>query len=148
MHPNQDEIYQCVGNRFGLILYNPTDREGASEEAVNLKEGLYSVQCQVFKAEWTTKPEIYSLRDDGASRAANGNLLIVHVCVMSHGTAGTVRSEDGDRCVLFNDLMVRITRIVSDRLPVVHTNLCMLVMDWALTGFLGILKILFSQRRK
>ena len=120
---NQEEIYQCLGYRFGLILYNPTDREGASEEAVNLKEGLHSVECQVFKAEWTTKPEIYSLIDDGASRAANGNLLIV--CVMSQGTAGTVRS-----------------------LPEVHTNLCMLVMDWALTGFLGILKILFSQRRK
>ena len=118
---NQDELYQCGANRFGLILYNPTDREGASEEAVNLKEGLHSVECQVFKAEWTTKPEIYSLIDDGASRAANGNLLIV--CVMSHGTAGTLRSEDGDRCVLINDLMVRITRIVSDSLTVVRTKL-------------------------
>ena len=104
--------------KFGLILYNPSDRDGAVEEADNLQSGLQAVGCQVIRAEWTTKPQIYRLIDDGAMRAAEGSLLIV--CIMSHGTAGTLRSEDGDGCVLINDLMVRLTRNVPEDLPVVR----------------------------
>ena len=54
--------------------------------------GLQAVGCEVSRRKWTTKPEVYSLIDDGARRAAEGSLLIV--CIMSHGTAGTLRSEE------------------------------------------------------
>ena len=112
-------MYDIMTEKFGLILYNPSDREGAVEEADNLQSGLQAVGCQVIRAEWTTKSQIYSLIDDGARRAAEGSLLIV--CIMSHGTAGTLRSEDGDKCVLINDLMVRLTRNLPDNLPMVRT---------------------------
>ena len=104
--------------KFGLILYNPSDRDGAVEEADNLQSGLQAVGCEVSRRKWTTKPEIYRLIDDGARRAAEGSLLIV--CIMSHGTAGTLKSEDGDGCVLINDLMVRLTRNVWEDLPMVR----------------------------
>ena len=73
----------------------------------------------MIRAEWTTKPQIYRLIDDGAMSAAEGSLLIV--CIMSHGSAGTLRSEDGDKSVLINDLIVRLTRNVQDNLPMVRT---------------------------
>ena len=111
-------MYDVKSKKFGLILYNPSDRDGAEEEANNLQSGLQAVGCQGFRAEWTTKSQIYSLIDDGARRAAEGLLLIV--CIMSHGTAGTLRSEDGDKCVLINDLMVRLTRNVPEDLPMVR----------------------------
>ena len=111
-------MYDLKSKKFCLILYNPSDRDGAVEEADNLQSGLQAVGCQVFKTKWTTKPEIYSLIDDGARRAAEGSLLIV--CIMSHGTAGTLRSEDGDGCVLINVLMVRLTRNVPEDLPMVR----------------------------
>ena len=104
--------------KYGLILYNPSDRDGAVEEADNLQSCLKAVGCQVIREEWKKKAEIYRLIDDGARRAAECSLLIV--CVMSHGTAGTLRSEDGDGCVLINDLMVRLTRSIPDNLPMVR----------------------------
>ena len=51
-------------------------------------------------------------------RSGEGSLLIV--CIMSHGTAGTLRSEDGDGCVLINDLMVILTRNIREDLPMVR----------------------------
>ena len=113
-----EEVYDISTGKYGLILYNPSDRDGAVKEADTVQSGLQSVGCQVIRAEWKKKAEIYSLIDDGARRAAKGSLLIV--CIMSHGTAGTLRSEDGDGCVLINDLMVRLTRNVSEDLHMVR----------------------------
>ena len=33
----------CYEKKFGFILYNPSDREGAVEEADNLQSGLQAV---------------------------------------------------------------------------------------------------------
>ena len=73
--------------------------------------------------EWTTKTAIYSFIKDGARRAAQGSLLIV--CIMSHGSAGTLRSEDGDGCVLINDLIARLTGRLPEDLPLVSPRLPM-----------------------
>ena len=86
----------------------------------------------MINRKWTTKPEIYSLIDDGARRAGEGSLLIV--CIMSHGTAGTIRSEDGDKCVFINDLMVRLTRNLPDNFPMVRTLTFILGQD----GYSGV----------
>ena len=42
---------------------------------------------------------------------------------MSHGSAGTVRSEDGDGCVLINDLIARLTGRLPEDLPLVSPRL-------------------------
>ena len=125
-------MYDIESEKFGLILYNPSDREGAVKEADNLQSGLQAVGCEVIRRKWTTKPEIYRLIDDGARRAAEGSLLIV--CIMSHGTAGTLRSEDGDKCVLINDLMVILTRSLPDNLPMVSMFAFILGQD----GYSGV----------
>ena len=119
---DEGEVYQVGTVRHGLILYNPTDREGAVEEADNLQSGLQAVGCQVIREEWTTKIQLYKGIADGL-RAADGRSVLT-VCVMSHGTAGTLRSEDGDGSVLINDLMVLLTRSVPDNVPMVRKEKC------------------------
>ena len=114
--PPQHDI---KSEKFGLILYNPSDREGAVEEADNLQSGLQAVGCQVIRAEWTTKAELSQRIRDGLQRITDRTLLIV--CIMSHGTAGTLRCEDDNRSVAFNDVMFEFTRRLPPDLPVVRS---------------------------
>ena len=62
-----------------MILYNPSDRDGAVEEADNLQSGLKAVGCQVFREEWTTKVQLNKCMADGL-RAADGCSVLI-VCV-------------------------------------------------------------------
>ena len=42
-------MYDVKSKKFGLILYNPSDRDGAVEEADNLQSGLQAVGCEVSR---------------------------------------------------------------------------------------------------
>ena len=112
-----EEEYDISTGKYGLILYNPSDRDGAVEEADNLQSGLQAVGCHIFRKEWTTKVQLYKCIADGL-RAAEGCSVLI-VCVMSHGTAGTLRSEDGDGCVIINDIIHRFQREIPDFTPLV-----------------------------
>ena len=112
-------MYDVKSEKFGLILYNPSDREGAVEEADNLQSGLQAVGCQVFREEWTTKAELSKLIRDGLQRITDCTLLIV--CIMSHGTAGALRCDDDSRSVAFNDVMFEFTRKLPPELPMVRS---------------------------
>ena len=114
-----EEVYDMSTGKYGLILYNPSDRDGALEEADNLQSGLKAVGCQVFKAEWTTKAEISKQNKDGLQRITDCTLLIV--CIMSHGTAGALRCDDDNRSVALNDVMFEFTRKLPPELPMVRT---------------------------
>ena len=100
-----------------MILYNPSDRDGAVEEADNLQSGLQAVGCQVFREEWTTKRELSTLIDKGVKKAAGCSLLVV--CIMSHGTAGTLKFQDG--YIVFNDVLLEFTRKVAKDVPMVSS---------------------------
>ena len=105
--------------RFGIILYNRSDREGAVEEADNLQSGLQAVGCQVFREEWTTKRELSTLIDKGVRKAAGCSLLVV--CIMSHGTAGTLKCQDDNGYIVFNDVLLEFTRKVAKDVPMVSS---------------------------
>ena len=47
----------CYEKKFGFILYNPSDREGAVEEADNLQSGLQAVGSQVIREPCTPKAQ-------------------------------------------------------------------------------------------
>ena len=74
-------MYDVKSEKFGLILYNPSDRDGAIEEADNLQSGLQAVRCQVIREELTTKAELSKQIRDGLQRITDCSLLIV--CIMS-----------------------------------------------------------------
>ena len=118
MHPNQDEIYQCVGNRFGLILYNPLSRDGSDEEAYGLRSGLMAIGCYVIISKWTTKVELSKLMDQGLALCSGCSFLFV--CIMSHGNAGTLRCADGDGSIIINDVIFQFTRKLSSEVPMVR----------------------------
>ena len=110
-------IIGCNEKKFGLILYNPSDRDGAVEKADNLQSGLQAVGCQVFREEWTTKRELSTLIDKGVRQAAGCSLLVV--CIMSHGTAGTLTCQDDNGYIVFNDVLLEFTRKVAKDVPMV-----------------------------
>ena len=113
-------IVDCYGKKFGIILYNPSDRDGAVEEADNLQSGLQAVGCQVFREEWTTKRELSTLIDKGVKKAAGCSLLVV--CIMSHGTAGTLKCQDDDGYIVFNDVLLEFTRKLATDVPMVSSS--------------------------
>ena len=111
-------IIGCNEKKFGLILYNPSDRDGAVEKADNLQSGLRAVGCQVFREEWTTKRELSTLIDKGVRQAAGCSLLTV--CIMSHDTAGTLRCEKGEtRDIVINDVIQKLRGKQSELTPLV-----------------------------
>ena len=109
-------MYVVKSRKFGLILYNPSDRDGAVEEADNLQSGLQAVGCQVFREEWITKRELSTLIDEGVRKAAGCSLLVV--CIMSLGTAGTYECHYG--YIVFNDVLLEFTRKVAKEVPTVR----------------------------
>jgi hypothetical protein len=102
-----------------LILYNPVSRDGALEEADNLKSGLEAVGCKVIREEWRTKVQLSKLIDEGVQSAVGCSLLIV--CIMSHGRAGKLECEDGDGFIIINDILFQFSRKIPAYLPMVCT---------------------------
>ena len=114
---NNEHVYDIDGGKFGLILYNPKDRDGAVEEANNLESSLHAIGCQVMKEEWTTKVSLRAHIDHAMDQMAGNSLLVV--CIMSHGNAGKLKCADGDKEMIINDILVLITRQIPDDLPMV-----------------------------
>ena len=111
-------IVDCYEKKFGIILYNPSGREGAVEEAHNFQSGLQAVGCHVIRAEWTTKRELSSLIDEGVNIVAGCSLLVV--CIMSHGGAGTLRCEEGEtREIVINDVIQKLRGKLPELTPLV-----------------------------
>ena len=71
----------------------------------------------MFREEWTTKRELSTLIDKSVRTAAGCSLLVV--CIMSHGTAGTLKCQDG--YIVFNDVLLEFTRKVVKDVPMVST---------------------------
>ena len=115
---NDDDGYEISGGLFGLVLYNPNDRDGAVEEANNLESSLNAIGCQVMKEEWTTKVTLRTHIDHAMDQMAGNSLLVV--CIMSHGNAGKLKCDDGDTEMIINDILVLITRQIPDDLPMVR----------------------------
>ena len=107
--------------RFGLVLYNTENRDGAEAEAKIMNKSLVETGFATRMKEWTYSYELFGEMSETtlAEMVSNGLSLLV-ISIMSHGTAGTLRSEDGDGCVLINDLMVILTRNVREDLPTVR----------------------------
>ena len=98
-------------------MYNPSSRDGAVEEADNLKSGLEAVGCQVIREQWRTKVQLSKLIDEGLRSAVGCSLLMV--CIMSHGHAGKLKCEDGDGFIVINDVLFQFSRKLPKNLPLV-----------------------------
>ena len=115
---NDNDVYEVSGGLLGLVLYNPSDRDGAVEEANNLESSLRAIGCQVMKEEWTTKVKLRAHIDFAMDQMAGNSLLVV--CIMSHGNAGKLKCDDGDKEMIINDILVLITRQIPNDLPMVR----------------------------
>ena len=104
-------------------MYNPSSRDGAVEEADNLKSGLEAVGCQVIREQWRTKVQLSKLIDEGLRSAVGCSLLMV--CIMSHGRAGNLKCEPhcegGDSFIVINDIIQKFKTKLPKDLPMVRS---------------------------
>ena len=114
---DDENVYDCGSKPFALISYNPTSRNGALEEALDLQSGLESLQCQVFSQKWDTKLELSTAIRQGI-QSASGCLLLV-VCLMSHGRAGVLMCSDDNNRIALNDVMFEFNRKLESNVPLV-----------------------------
>ena len=110
-------VYDYGSKPFALILYNPTSRNGALEEALDLQSGLESLQCQVFSQTWDTKLELSTAIRQGIQSASGCSLFVV--CLMSHGRAGVLMCSDDTNRIALNDVMFEFNRKLASNVPLV-----------------------------
>ena len=106
--------------RHALILYNPTDRRGATEEADMLLEGLTHVGFDVLSHTWSHPTqlldEMRSLLMQLVSKTS-----VFFIGIMTHGHDGMLRGV-GDSEVPVNDVLMLINDILPQHVPMVRRN--------------------------
>ena len=110
---------QQKSKRYGLILFNSEDRQGAFEEADGLEQALWASGCDVIKMEWCGAVELHNMIDS-AMTSIVGNCSLLIVCLMSHGSRGVLSGSCGGR-VTVNDVLHQLTFCLPSnmRIPMV-----------------------------
>ena len=111
---DDSDSYDLSGGIIGVILYNPTDRDGAELEADHLESGLRPHASHVIKNAWSTERELFQHMDIDI---VGFSALVI--CISSHGMAGTLRCEDGDGAVAINDILFKLSRHLPCWMPLV-----------------------------
>ena len=106
--------------RYGLVLYNPADREGAESEANAMNECLNKAGFHTRIKQWK---HTYELNEETCitrmqELAAEGLSLLV-VCIMSHGTAGVLR-DSGGAAMPITDILSNMRIGLPECLPLVR----------------------------
>lgn len=99
----EDKVYNCSSNPIGLVIYNPHGRDGAEVEADDLEDGLNEAGFSVIRGKWTTKVQLCALIDSVMKSISGCTLLFV--CIMSHGSAGKLKTAEGDCVMIINDIL-------------------------------------------
>ena len=106
---------------FGLILCNISDREGANEEANNIKIALESIGCEVIKIEWSAAHELGAKMDSILDSGILRNCSLLTVCMMTHGYRGVFSGSHGTE-VPVNDVLNQLSVSLPDYLPLVSMS--------------------------
>ena len=112
---------QTYMKRYGLVLYNPADREGAESEANDMNECLNKAGFHTRIKQWK---HTYELNEETCitrmqELAAEGLSLLV-VCIMSHGTVGVLR-DSGGAAMPITDILSNMRIGLPECLPLVRT---------------------------
>lgn len=112
-----ESVQKSVSQKYGLILYNPSDREGANIEFDSLKKALESAGCHVFKSTWKNTFELENCLETALKRIS-ADCSLLFVCLMAHGTMGKLKGNGGSE-VSINQILCQITTRISCSVPVV-----------------------------
>ena len=111
------DSYDLSKGILGVILYNPTDRDGAEEEANILESSLRSHASHVIREAWSTQCELALSISKSLNSDISGYSALL-VCISAHGTAGNLCGKDGS-VVAINDILFQFTRRLPAEMPLV-----------------------------
>ena len=86
---------QEKSKRYGMILYNTSNRPGAIEEADNLYRALAAAGTQTSNYEFSGSTELRKTIKTALQVIISDCSLLV-VCVMSHGGRGSISGDRGE----------------------------------------------------
>lgn len=103
--------------RYGLILFSSAGRPGASEEADDLTKALEATGFDVIKTEWSEAGELQRIIDSAMESMVDDCSLML-VCLMSHGSRGSLRSLDREE-VPVNNILHQLSYHLPKSVPMV-----------------------------
>ena len=106
--------------RFGLVLYNTKNRDGAEAEAKVMNESLVQTGFATRMKEWTYSYELFGEMSETAivEMVSNGLSLLV-ISIMSHGTAGMLR-DSGGSAIAITEVLSHLKSKLPEKLPLVR----------------------------
>ena len=87
---------QGVCRRYAIILYSSKEREGAVQEAEDMRQALEVARFQVIMYEWCNTDEVI-LQLHYILRGIMANCSLLTVCTMSHGYRGVLTDTEGNK---------------------------------------------------
>ena len=108
---------QEKSKRYGMILYNTSNRPGAIEEADNLCRALTAAGCQASKCEFSGSLELQNIISDRLQAIVTDCSLLV-VCVMAHGGRGAVSGGVGEE-IPINTILQHLAHHLPKFIPLV-----------------------------
>ena len=113
-----------IDDQHVLILYNPHDREGASDEAIVLEYVFEDIGFKHRLCEWNSTHELLSMMRE-AVQALPSTASVLVVCVMSHGRQGSLTDREGVQ-VPVNYILNQLKQDLPDETPLV----CVLIVQF------------------
>ena len=104
-----------------MIFCNISNREGANEEAYNIRLALKSIGCEVFEIEWSAAHELGAKMDSILDSGILRNCSLLTVCIMTHGYRGVFSGSDGTE-VPVNNVLNQLSVSLPEYLPLVSMS--------------------------
>ena len=101
-----------------LILYNTTSRPGAEDEATNLDDALRAAGfTERTGLQWTEASELHNMIESCLDAVVNTCSLLM-VCLMSHGSIGSLEAGGGNRTQV-NSILHQLKQKLPSKIPLV-----------------------------
>ena len=101
-----------------LILYNTTNRPGAENEATNLDDALRAAGfTERTGLQWTEASELHNMIESCLDAVVNTCSLLM-VCLMSHGSIGSLEAGGGNRTQV-NSILHQLKQKLPPKIPLV-----------------------------
>ena len=101
-----------------IILYNATNRPGAENEAKNLDDALKAAGYgERTGLQWTKASELHNMIESCVDAVVNTCSLLM-VCLMSHGSIGSLEAGGGNRTQV-NSILHQLKQKLRLKIPLV-----------------------------
>ena len=103
---------------YALILYTTVQRLGGQEEATYLEDALRMAGFEVIKLEWHSTDQLSTFFEYKLRPIAD-NCSLLMVCLMSHGSRGSVIGNDMKKRPV-NDILPHLNELLLKFIPLVR----------------------------